>query len=138
MATTLTQQDPKERNTRIQDRLSKFQALTSNFVFGQATSSCIDSGLALQRPSLLKTFQQDKKIDFGPITNHKAVLQAASEGEESEVDITDVKTKATNPQHSNQNQAGWNYSQNKNEQRLIQQKVVTESKGGPRIRDVLE
>ena len=54
MTTTLTHQDPKERDNHIQDALSKFHALTSNYVFGKVSTSCVDSGLSLHRPSLLK------------------------------------------------------------------------------------
>ena len=72
MTSTLANQTQRDNN--IQNNLNKFNALAIKYVFGKVNSSCIESGLTLKRPSLLTALQQDQKIEFGPITNHKAVL----------------------------------------------------------------
>ena len=44
---------------------------------------------------------------FGPLSNAKAVVQVPSEGEESEIDITDLLTSSTDPRlPSTQTQPG--------------------------------
>lgn len=94
MIATLTTEENKSdsdaRDNRTLTQLDKFGDLASNYVFGKTSGTHIDVGLTLRRSTLLVSFQLDTKIPFGPTTNSKAIVKVASEGEESEIDISDI------------------------------------------------
>ena len=47
----------QQRDLKILNDLEQFSNLASKYVFGQVSSTSIDSGLTLRRPTLLVPFQ---------------------------------------------------------------------------------
>ena len=84
-----------EINAQIKASLDSFSQLLGNYALGEKFVEenggiYIDKALQMPRSSLLHAIHGKKSIPFGPLTNSKAIVQVPSEGEESEIDITDL------------------------------------------------
>lgn len=70
----------------------------------------------------------NKPFPFGPLSNTSAIQQQISEGEESDIDITDMGTALSNP----------GKKEDVVSLAAISSTAVAEHKGGPRVNEVVE
>ena len=83
-----------ELNASIDSSLNQFSTLIGLYGFGSTLANqgqSNEKGLLAKRPSYMRSVTQNRQIPFGPISNSLAMVENASEGDESEVDITDLQ-----------------------------------------------
>lgn len=110
-------------SAQINEQLAQFSNLINDYNFGSQLTAksglhfekCLQTSLQNKRPTLVPLFQQNRPVDYGPkVGENNNLLQWASSGDESEVEITGM-----------------------NDQRQIMDKTAAEGKGGPRIHQVV-
>jgi len=105
-------------STQINEQLASFAAFINNYSFGSAltakTGLHFEKALQNKRPTLVPLFNQNRQVDYGPKVGDNK-LQWASSDDESEVEITGM-----------------------DDPKLIMEKTSAESKGGPRIHNVVQ
>ena len=77
------------------EQINSFGNLIGKYAYGEDIVQAnggfhIEKSIQQTRPSLLPALQCNYQIPFGPPTITKAVIGVPSEGEESEIDITDI------------------------------------------------
>ena len=148
--TGMVQKKPDAQlNDEIRTKLSNFGQLVSTFQFSQLQQQ--------NRCSLLPVLSAGKPFEFGPLTNTNAIINVPSEGEESEIDVTDFLTQNQNHHQQSAQQRSWSVQEvwssqapqqqtmhvnldklHPHNQKILHGRLQVEEKGGPRIRDVLE
>ena len=89
------EQTSDDLGRQISAQLNSFAELVGYFGYGSPAVEAngghhIDKGLQQPRTTLLQAFKGNASFPFGPLTNSKAIVSVPSEGEESEIDITDL------------------------------------------------
>jgi hypothetical protein len=121
--------------------------MTEEYKFGGTKGHDLNNGIDmnLMRPSLLNTFRCGKPIPFGPSAN-QSYVPTISEDEESEIDITDypppVDGQINEYLPSNTPSIITSITPQQSDRTLskpkIADKALSENKGFPGIRDVLD
>ena len=124
-----------ERNERMNHMLLGFNELTKMYTFGgsrihhnNSLDNLINQNRDAKRASVVASFMFNKPFNFGPKSNSAAIQAQISEGEESEIDITDlsVMPSLTGKREDLLSSGAINSTAN------------SEGKGGPRVSDVVE
>jgi hypothetical protein len=105
--------------TQINNYLSKFVTLACSYNLGSEKSYLgghLEKCILQRRPTLVPVFLQGKKLPLGPPTAELLAEQASS-CEESEVEITDLLI---------------------SDSKTIQDRTIADSKGGPRMKHVVD
>lgn len=121
-----------ERNGRINKMLQDTHELCKMYIFGGSrchSNNCLDKLVNERRPSMLFSFMYNKPFPFGPLSNTLAIQRQVSDGEESEIDITDIATLPILPATLKEESLNQN---------TIQTTAMIEFKGGPRVSDVVD
>lgn len=118
--------------TKMDAQLTKFSELCGKFVFGGSMAkdgNHIDKYAGGPYPNLLQALRGNKPLPLGPVSNVNAMVPELSEGEESEIDVTDIEN-STQPRNG--------FVPVLDNTEALRRRAKQLKKGGPRIRDIID